>query len=118
MTRVFCSAMGHLSQAKGNEARAARLVMRARQPVSLAVAGQMPKRCGIAIYRVISSFPRREMVMMSDASKNIDALAEGVRKQREIAKDAIDATKKIDDILSQTDDPEVKKKLEEAKQHF
>jgi hypothetical protein len=76
----------------------------------------MPNAGGIAIYHVVCLFPKKEIAM--DASKNIDALAEGVRKQREIAKEAIDATKKIDDILNQTTDPAVREKLKQAKEGF
>lgn len=57
--------------------------------------------------------------MASDAAKNISALTEGVRRQREIAKEAIDATKKIDDILNGPDVPDgVKTKLADAKQNL
>lgn len=57
--------------------------------------------------------------MATDAARNIEALTESVRKQREIAKDAIDAAKNIDDILSDPSiDPLMKAKLEETKKSF
>jgi hypothetical protein len=56
--------------------------------------------------------------MASDAAKNIEALTEGVRKQREIAKEALDAVKKIDLIVQQTSDPDMKRKLEATKEDF
>jgi hypothetical protein len=53
---------------------------------------------------------------MMDPEKNITLLTESVRRQREIAQEALEQAKGIDAILPEIKDPEVRKKLEKAKE--
>jgi hypothetical protein len=51
-----------------------------------------------------------------EVEKNITLLTESVRRQREIAQEALDEAREIDDILQTLDiNPELKGRLEKAK---
>jgi hypothetical protein len=53
--------------------------------------------------------------MAMEAGKNITLLTESVRRQREIAQEAIDEAREINEILLTVDNPELKGRLEKAK---
>lgn len=47
--------------------------------------------------------------------KDLTALTESVRKQREIAQEALEQAKQIEDVLKTTSDPKTKEALEKIK---
>jgi hypothetical protein len=52
---------------------------------------------------------------MVEPEKSITQLSESVRRQREIAEEALKEAKEIDGLLKDVADPELKAKLEKAK---